>query len=78
MHYTSDGSAPTCSSTAYPGGNLSISTAGTYTYRAIACQSGYTSSGVVGGTWIVQNAVTSPIRVTLDGVQTFSGTGSIQ
>jgi hypothetical protein len=57
---------------------LSIPAVGTYTYRVIACQNTYTPSNVVGGTWIVQNAVTSPIRVILDGTQTFSGQGSIQ
>jgi glucuronoarabinoxylan endo-1,4-beta-xylanase len=51
MFYTSDGSAPTCSSTAYPSGGFSISTAQTITYRAIACQTGFTASGIVGGTW---------------------------
>jgi len=73
MHYTSDGSAPTCGSTAYPGGNLSITTAGTYQYRVIACQSGYVSSAVVGGTWQVNAASTTTSvmggRVTLSGTQ---------
>jgi hypothetical protein len=44
MHYTSDGSDPTCSSTAYPGGNFSINSAGTFTYKVIACQGGYTQA----------------------------------
>jgi len=76
MHYTSDGSAPTCGSTAYPGGNLSITAAGTYQYRVIACQSGYVSSAAVGGTWQVNAA--SSVHVTLTGTQSFKGTGSIQ
>jgi polygalacturonase len=76
MHYTSDGSTPTCSSTAYPGGDLSIASVGTYTYRAIACQAGYTTSAATPlATWTVTNA--SPIRVVLTGTQAFSGQGSI-
>lgn len=58
MHYTSDGSSPTCASTSYPGGNLSISALGTYTFRVIACQSGWTSSNVIGGTWAVTSGST--------------------
>ena len=53
---TTNGSTPatpTCSSTAYPGANFSLSLAGTYKYRVIACQSGFTSSGVVGDAWTV-------------------------
>lgn len=59
LHYTTDGTAPTCSSTAYPGGGLNISS--TTTVRVIACQSGYTSSGVFGGNW---NIVVSPPTTT--------------
>jgi hypothetical protein len=72
MHYTSDGSAPTCSSTAYPGGNFTINAAGTSTYRVIACQGGYTTSGVQGGTWTVNPAVPS-VNVTITGTVTNSG-----
>jgi hypothetical protein len=75
MHYTSDGSDPTCSSTAYPGGNFSINSAGTFTYKVIACQGGYTSSAVQGGAWTINT--TSTVQVTLSGQQSYSGTVKI-
>ena len=67
MYATSDGSTPTCSSAAYPGG-WSITSAGTYTYRVIACQTGYSPSIVWGGTWQVINNVQSPQNLIITGV----------
>jgi len=65
MFYTSDGSTPTCSSTAYPGGNFSLAAAGSYTYRVVACQTGFNPSAPAGGTWtIVNNSTFSNLTVT--------------
>jgi glucuronoarabinoxylan endo-1,4-beta-xylanase len=53
MFMTLDGSAPTCSSPAYAAQSFSTTT----TMRVIACQAGYTSSAVEGGTWVITSGV---------------------
>jgi len=58
LHYTNNGSTPTCSSTSYPGGGLNISV--TTVVRVIACQSGYINSSVVGGTWTINSQASAP------------------
>lgn len=67
MHMTLDGTTPTCSSAAYAGQNISSTT----TMRVIACQAGYTSSNIPGGTWTI-NAF-FPLTVTATG-GTITGT----
>ena len=49
LHYTTNGSAPTASSPAYPEDGLSIDS--TTTIRVIATAAGYNSSAVIGGKW---------------------------
>lgn len=64
LFYTSDGSTPTCSSTAWPSGGYNVSS--TTTLRTIACQTGYTSSSVIGGTWTI--TIATPGAPTLSGI----------
>lgn len=71
LFYKADGTAPTCSSPAYPGGGINIST--TTTIRVIACQSGYTSSSVMGGTWTI-SGVTLTVQANGTGTGTIGGT----
>jgi len=78
MHYTAttDGStpaAPTCGDTTYPGGGFSITSGGTYIWRTIACQGGYTSSNIIGGTWTVSAPIPASLTVTVNG----TGSGSV-
>ncbi|MGA8731700.1 MAG: FG-GAP-like repeat-containing protein, partial [Terracidiphilus sp.] len=49
LHYTTDGSAPTASSPAYPEDGLSIDS--TTTIRVIATAAGYNNSAIIGGKW---------------------------
>ena len=75
MHYTTDGSDPTCSSATYPGSDFSLASAGTYVRRTIACQAGYTSSNIAtcaacGGTWTIN----AGILLTVSSAGTGSGT----
>lgn len=49
LHYTTNGSAPTASSPAYPEDGLSIDS--TTTIRVIATAAGYNSSAIIGGKW---------------------------
>lgn len=59
MFMTLDGSAPTCSSTAYSAQSISVTTV----MRVIACQATYTSSSIVGGTWTIINPPPPPTTV---------------
>jgi hypothetical protein len=51
LHYTTDGSAPTASSSTYPSGGLSIRS--TTEIRVIAAATGYNSSAITGGKWTI-------------------------
>jgi hypothetical protein len=67
MFMTLDGSVPTCASAAYSAQSITVTTV----MRVIACQTGYTSSTVMGGTWTIVNSgptVTSVTGVKLTGV----------
>ena len=70
MHMTLDSSTPTCSSTAYASQNITATT----TMRVIACQSGYTSSNVIGGTW----TFLEPTPPTITGQVTLTGQATTQ
>ena len=64
IHYTSDGSTPTCTSS--PSGSSPInlttpSASGTYVYKAIACETGWTASNVVTSTYVITGTVADPI-----------------
>jgi hypothetical protein len=64
MHATFDGSAPTCSSASYSGSSsLSSSTV----IRVIACQTAYTSSSIIGGTWTFTGLAPPPISIIVLG-----------
>ncbi|MGA8727371.1 MAG: chitobiase/beta-hexosaminidase C-terminal domain-containing protein [Terracidiphilus sp.] len=65
MHMTLDSSAPTCSSTAYAGQNISSTT----TMRVIACQAGYTSSTIQGGKWTITAGPPSPTNLQVSIIQ---------
>ena len=62
MHFTSDGSTPTCASTTYTG-LITISTPGLYTYRVINCGGGANSSHVIGGVWTIPPASPTGVSV---------------
>lgn len=69
MFATFDGSSPTCSSSSY-GGSSSISA--TTQIRVIACQGGFTSSNIVGGTWTI-NSTTQAAAPTFSPVSPYTG-----
>ena len=56
IHYASDGSIPTCTSSPSGSSPVSLSTSGvanTYTYKAIACKTGFPQSGISTAQYIV-------------------------
>lgn len=68
MFMTLDTSAPTCSGTPYAAQSFTTTT----TMRVIACQTGFTSSVIEGGTWTILTTAASPTN--LNGVLV-QGTG---
>jgi hypothetical protein len=73
IYYTTNGNAPTTSSTLLVGGSFTLATAGTYTVKAIAVKSGFTNSAVGSS---AQFTVTEP-DVTLKSVKVGSVVGVI-
>ena len=56
IHYTSDGSTPTCTSSPSGSSPLSLTTSsvvGVYTYHAIACKTGFPQSGMSSATYTI-------------------------
>lgn len=76
VYYTTDGSTPTCSSTAYSG---PISVASSMTIGAIGCAPGYTPSGILTAAYTITNLpiTYSPAAGTYGSAQTVTVTTNV-
>ncbi|MCX6250104.1 MAG: chitobiase/beta-hexosaminidase C-terminal domain-containing protein [Bacteroidetes bacterium] len=74
IHYTTDGSTPDCNNGTSGTSPVSLITPcmpGTYTYKAIACQSGFVSSSVSTGSYtVLQQSLPAPYLMPSSGTST--------
>ena len=74
IYYTTDGSAPTSSSTLYAG---ALTVSSSETLKAIAVKSGWTSSSVTSATYTISSATPAKPQYTLTVAQATGGTISL-
>ena len=71
IHYTTNGSDPTASSTLYTG-PFRLTATGTHTIKAIAIKSGFTDSGILTRTYTILNTATGDVTITDSNVSTMA------
>lgn len=76
IHYTADGSEPTCSSSVYSS-SIVLDSTGTYIYKAIACKSDWITSSVTTSSYTITGVVNAPVFSLAEGLYVTSQTLTI-